>query len=107
MITLVSVFTCEPGKQDEVIARLISGGETLMASHPGFISSTVHRVDETNKVINYAQFRAASDLEAFRARPEAQFFFQELFALARVESDVCSVEYVQLGVDSFSTLVHA
>lgn len=99
--TLVSVFTCEAEKQDEVITRLISGAETLMTDHPGFISSSVHRSEEANKVINYAQFRALSDLQSFRARPDAQAFFQSVLSLARAESDICRVEFVQLGVDSF------
>ncbi|RUT67923.1 antibiotic biosynthesis monooxygenase [Flavobacterium cupreum] len=62
-LTLVSLFTVAPEKQDELINLLVSCTDEFIASCPGFISATYHKSLDGNNVALYAQYE---NMEAFQ-----------------------------------------
>jgi heme-degrading monooxygenase HmoA len=92
--TLINVFVVEPGDQDKLIELLKQGTETLMSKQPGYISACFHKGRDGRRVINYAQWRSSTDLEAVRNKPEFGEYFKRVGELAQFEPMVCDVSYV-------------
>jgi quinol monooxygenase YgiN len=92
--TLINVFTVEPENQQNLIQLLKEGTETLMSKLPGYISASLHKSKDGRRVINYAQWRSAEDIEAMRTNPEVGTYFQRVKALAQFEATVCEVSNV-------------
>ena len=65
-VTLINVFTVEPENQQKLVELLKEGTESFFSKLPGFISSSVHKSKDGRRAINYAQWRSARDIEAFR-----------------------------------------
>ena len=92
--TLVNVFTVDPGNQQKLVEVLRDGTESFFSKMPGFISSSVLRGKDGKQVINYSQWRSAEDMQAFRQNPGFAPYIQRIQALARFETIVCDVTYV-------------
>ena len=99
IVTLINVFTVEPGNQEKLIQLLKEGTETLMSKQPGYISASFHTSKDGRRVINYAQWKNPKDIEAFRTKPEIGEYFNRVKALAQYETIVCEVSYIH-SVDS-------
>ncbi|AMR29404.1 hypothetical protein A0257_21415 [Hymenobacter psoromatis] len=63
VLTLVSLFTVAPNKQDELVDLLISCTDEFISSCPGFISATYHKGLDGKSVALYAQYE---NMEAFQ-----------------------------------------
>lgn len=62
-LTLVSLFTVAPEKQDELLDLLISCTDEFILSCTGFISATYHKSLDGKNVALYAQYE---NMEAFQ-----------------------------------------
>jgi quinol monooxygenase YgiN len=91
LLTLINVFTVDPGRQEELVTLLTDATERTMKHLPGFISANIHRSLDGGKVVNYAQWESKSAFEAMRANPEAIPHMKAAAALAKFDPIVCEV----------------
>src|SRR4030081_1777115 len=90
-VTLINVFTVEPGKQQELIELLIQATEGSVRYAPGFISARLHRSLDGTKVTMYAQWRSISDYVAMRADPAPLLYLHQALAIAKLEPGMYEV----------------
>ena len=95
VITLVNIFTPEPGNLDELVGALKEGTETFFSTMPGFVSSSVLVARDGKQAVNYSQWRTEADIAGFRQDPRFQPYLQRLLALAKAQSLACDVAYVR------------
>jgi heme-degrading monooxygenase HmoA len=79
-VTLVNVFTVEPGNQQKVVEMLV---EATMKNVPGFISASIHKSLDGVRVVNYAQWRSQQDFEAMRNNPQTQAHMKPLMEISK------------------------
>lgn len=72
LITLVNVFTVEPGRQAALVDLLADATTAVINRFPGYVSANIHRSLDGTKVVNYAQWRRVEDDEAMLAEPSVQ-----------------------------------
>ena len=70
-VTLINTFQVKPERADE-LAELLHHASEVMSALPGFISANLHISEDKTRVVNYAQWRAKTDMEAMLRSPEAQ-----------------------------------
>ena len=92
--TLVNIFTVEAENRQALVIALKEGTETFFSKRPGFISSSVLTGKNGRQVINFAQWRSLSDIEAFRQNPTFAEYIQRIVALSKGEAIVCDVAFV-------------
>ena len=80
-VTFINTFTVKPERQQELIDLLDRATDEVMRHLPGFISATMHRGLEGNKVANYAQWRSLDDFQAVFKDPRAVEHMQEIMKL--------------------------
>jgi antibiotic biosynthesis monooxygenase (ABM) superfamily enzyme len=54
VVTLINVFTVEPGHQQRLVDVLVEATEAVMSKQPGFIAANIHRSLDGTRVTNYA-----------------------------------------------------
>jgi quinol monooxygenase YgiN len=91
LLTLINVFTVDPGRQQELVDLLTEATEHTMKHLPGFVSANIHRSLDGNKVVNYAQWQSKSAFEAMRSNPQAIPHMQAAAALAKFDPILCEV----------------
>jgi len=94
LVTLINVFSVEPGDQEKLVQLLKQGTETLMSKQPGYVSASFHKSKDGRRVINYAQWKSPKDIEAFRTKPEIGEYLARVKEVAQFETIVCDVSYV-------------
>lgn len=90
-LTLINVFTVEPGRQRELVALLERATAETMRTLDGFVSASIHRSLDGKRVINYAQWRDHAAFEAMRQTPAAQVHMKAAAALASFDPILCEV----------------
>ena len=91
VVTLINVFTVEPGKQQKLIDLLIEATEKKMRHLPGFISANLHRSLDGKQVVNYAQWRSRQDFEAMLHNPAAIPHMQEIASFTKFDPNLYDV----------------
>jgi quinol monooxygenase YgiN len=91
LLTLVNVFTVEPGKQRELVELLIQATQSSVRYVTGFVSASLHRSLDGTKVAMYAQWRSVEDYQAMRNDPAASPYLQRALALAKFEPGMYEV----------------
>jgi len=92
---LITLFKVEPENEEKLIELFEEGTASLFSKQPGYISSSIHRVKEGNRLVLYGQWENQQSIDAFRAKPEIGQYFQKVKALATFESVVSNdVPYV-------------
>jgi quinol monooxygenase YgiN len=91
LLTLVNVFTVDPGRQQELVDLLTEATEQTMKHLPGFVSANIHRSLDGQKVVNYAQWESREAFDAMRANPQAVPHMKAAAALARFDPILCEV----------------
>jgi quinol monooxygenase YgiN len=91
MIVLINVFTVASENQQRLIELLTRATEEFVIRAPGFISSTLHRSFDGNKVTMYAQWASKEDYDAMRQDPGPLHFFQQATQIARFEPGIYEV----------------
>jgi heme-degrading monooxygenase HmoA len=70
VVTLINVFTVEPGQQQRLVNVLVEATEAVMSKQPGFVSANIHRSLDGTRVTNYAQWRSREAFEAMLRNQE-------------------------------------
>lgn len=70
-VSLINLFRVRPGQQRDFLAVQIDQTERYRLHMPGFMSSTFHRGLGGDRVLNYAQWERAEDVD--RARSSGNF----------------------------------
>ena len=91
VMTLVNVFTVEPHRQQELVDLLVRATDEVMQHLPGFVSANIHRSDDGEHVVNYAQWATAADFEAMQRDPRATEHMGGVAAMASFAPVVCRV----------------
>jgi quinol monooxygenase YgiN len=91
VLTLINVFTAEPGKQQELVRLLGQATQGSVRYVQGFISASLHRSLDGTKVVMYAQWRSIEDYQAMRSSPSASPYMQQALALAQFEPGMYEV----------------
>jgi quinol monooxygenase YgiN len=90
LVTLINVFTVEPGRQQELV-DLLAHATQIVRLEPGFVSASLHRSIDGNKVTMYAQWRSIEAYQAMRENPAPLTYFQQAVALAKFEPGIYEV----------------
>ncbi len=93
-VTLINVFTVEPGVQQQLVDLLDEATEQVMRHRPGFVSTDIHASLDGTRVANYAQWHREADFEAMLADPQAQVHMRAAAALATFEPALYGVASV-------------
>lgn len=95
LVTLINVFTVEPGRQQELVDFLAHITATIINKQPGYISANIHKSLDGTKVTNYAQWRSQADFEAMLNNPKAREHMQQVMQIAtRAEPTLYEVAYI-------------
>lgn len=89
--TLINVFTVDPNNQQRLVDLLTTATERTIRHLPGFVSASIHKSTDGARVVNYAQWRSQSDLEAMLQNPAAQEHIKPIMALAQPDAHLYSV----------------
>jgi heme-degrading monooxygenase HmoA len=93
VMTLVNVFTVEPDRQQELVDLLVRATDEVMQHLPGFVSANIHRSDDGEHVVNYAQWATLEDFEAMQRDPRATEHIGGAAAIASFAPVVCRVAH--------------
>lgn len=77
-LTLINTFTVKPENQEQLINLLKSATDEVFKKLDGFISVSIHRGVEGNKVVNYAQWRSKEHLMNVFKNPDAQKYQKQV-----------------------------
>jgi quinol monooxygenase YgiN len=89
--TLINVFTVDPKDQQRLVDLLTQATDSIIKHLPGFVSTSIHKSADGARVVNYAQWRAKSDLEAMLNNPEAQAHIRPIMTIAQSDAHVYNV----------------
>ena len=90
-VTLINVFTVDPGRQQELVELLTRATEDSVRHAAGFISARLHRSLDGTKVTMYAQWRSNEDYQAMRGVPAPLPYLQQALAIATFEPGMYEV----------------
>ena len=90
-VTLINVFTVDPGNQDELVDLLARATDTSVRHAPGFISATLHRSFDGTKVTMYAHWHSREAYQAMREDPAPRPYFERALAIAKFEPGMYEV----------------
>jgi quinol monooxygenase YgiN len=91
LVTFINVFTVEPANQQRLVDLLAHATVALVRHAPGFVSATLHRSLDRNKVTMYAQWQTVEDYEAMRNNPASRDHLQEALAIAKFEPGIYEI----------------
>ena len=89
--TLINMFTVEPNNQQQLVDLLDQATTQVIRHRPGFISANIHASLDGTRVVNYAQWRSADDLENMLADPTAREHMKAITALAAADPHLYKV----------------
>ena len=81
VVTQITLVEPAPGDQDKVLS-LMKDRAKLMATQPGYVSISLHKSKDGNRVVNYVQWASADQLQAAHRSPEFQKRWPELSRLS-------------------------
>lgn len=96
LCTIINVFNVTPEKQQALIDALIEITDRVACKLPGFISANIHKSVDSERVVNYVQWRSREDLEAMLRLPEAKEHIAVCQQLAsQIDFHLYTVEHIQ------------
>lgn len=87
---LISIFNVQPENEQKLIELFEEGTSSFFSKQPGYISSSIHRVNDAKRLVLYGQWESQLYIDAFRKKPEFGQYFQKVKELATFESIVCN-----------------
>ncbi len=87
---LISVFNVEPENEQKLIKLFEQGTIDLFSKQPGYISSSIHKGNDSKRLVLYGQWESQQYIEAFRKKTDIGKYFQKVRELATFESIVCN-----------------
>jgi quinol monooxygenase YgiN len=94
LVTVINVFSVEPEKLVELLARAT---DTAVRHEPGFVSASLHRCLDGTKVTMYAQWRSIEDYQPTRANPAPLPYLQQALAIAQFDPGMYEVVEIYSG----------
>lgn len=91
LLTLINVFTVRTEDQDRLVDLLVDATEQTIRHLSGFVSATIHRGLDGERVINYVQWESRSDFEAMMNDPEARGHLATAASFAEFDPILCEV----------------
>jgi heme-degrading monooxygenase HmoA len=91
MVTLISIFTVAPERQDELVRLLQAMIDEVARTLPGFVSAAVHRGLDGKQVANYARWESVDDWKAMVRHPQVQARMTPILAIATFQSQLYEV----------------
>lgn len=82
-IAVINTLAVEPDQADALVSWISNTTEQTMRHFPGFVSANIHVSLDRCHVVNYAQWRSRSDLDAMLANPKAQAHLTEVTTIAK------------------------
>jgi hypothetical protein len=92
VVTLISVFACEPKNQQALIDAWIRATEETLGRLPGIVSATLHKTTDGTRVVNYAQWRTSEDWQEL-IQVGAASYFTEMGKLATADPHLYEICY--------------
>jgi quinol monooxygenase YgiN len=90
-VTLINVFTVDPGNQAELVKLLAQATETFVRHAPGFLSAKLHRSFDGTKVAMYAQWQSSEAYQAMRQDPGPRPYLERALSIAKFEPGMYEV----------------
>ena len=84
-LIFINIFTVLPENQDRLVEILSYVTDTFVRHAPGFVSSTLHRGLDGDKVTMYAIWESEDAYMAMRGDPGPAAYLQEAMTIARFE----------------------
>jgi quinol monooxygenase YgiN len=94
VMTLINIFDVEPKDQEELVAILTTGAETLLSKQRGYIAAAIHQSQDGKHAVVYSQWRSPEDFHAARTNPAVQEYFGRVRAIATFEPITYDVTFV-------------
>jgi heme-degrading monooxygenase HmoA len=95
VVTLINVFTVQPGHQQSLVDVLVNATQTVMRHQPGYVSVNIHKSLDGTRVTNYAQWRSQEAFEAMLRNSEAAEHMGEAARIAeKFEPHLYEVSFV-------------
>lgn len=88
VVTLINVYEVAPDQQAELSQLLAEATEKVMRHQPGFVSVSIHRSFDGNRVANYAQWASKEDFDRMLKHPEALAQMKRFASIAKSVSPV-------------------
>jgi quinol monooxygenase YgiN len=90
-LTLINVFTVDPSNQQKLIDLLTLATEETVSRVDGFISASLHRSLDGEKVTMYAQWRSVEVYMAMRKDPKASPYLDQALSFATFDPGMYEV----------------
>jgi quinol monooxygenase YgiN len=90
-LTLINVFTVDPSNQQKLIDLLTLATEETVSRVDGFISASLHRSLDGEKVTMYAQWRSVEVYMAMRNNPQASPYLDQALSFATFDPGLYDV----------------
>jgi len=81
LLTVIITFTVKVEEQQALINRISNYVEAVVRRQPGFVSASLHKSLDGERVVNYAQWRSRKDFDNFFTNPDYQSLGAEIFKL--------------------------
>ena len=82
ILTMINTFVCAEVRQNELVEALSRATTDVFVHLDGFISASMHLSLDRTRVVNYAQWRSADDLDRAQVDPKVQEHLAEIMAIA-------------------------
>ena len=82
ILTMINTFVCAEVRQNELVETLSRATTDIFVHLDGFISASLHVSLDRTRVVNYAQWRSADDLDRAQVDPKVQEHLAEIMAIA-------------------------
>ena len=89
--TLINVFTVSPENQQKLVDMLVEATQTTMRHLPGFVSASIHKSADGQRVTNYAQWRTSEDFQAMLKDPRAAEHMKPITEIATYDAHLYAV----------------
>lgn len=99
VITLINVFTVEPGNQDRLVEAWQRSTDEVIRHLPGFVSANIHRSLDGTKVVNYAQWESPQAFTSMLSDPAARDWLDRLAEIGTPAPVLCEVVSVHHAMD--------
>lgn len=93
-ITVISTFTVEPARQEELVALLTDHADRLLSGRPGFAGCALHASQDGTAVVNYALWRDADAIRNMLADPGVRQHARAVRSIAIGEPTRYTVRHV-------------
>ncbi|MGB3532968.1 MAG: antibiotic biosynthesis monooxygenase [Microcoleaceae cyanobacterium] len=100
LTTVISLYSVSPDRQSKLVDKLVYYLQTTQQQH-GFVSASIHKSLDGEKVANYMQWETQEDYEAFinNAGIQGQFEKQDLQMFGEIDTHIYEIFASQSKVD--------